>query len=89
MGTSNYECYGDAVLRMFDLVSDGKFNEMMEIYWQIHPARTAYRAVNATYVAGAGILHRMVWKYQAGGVPPNTCVNRRGIPGGGNRNRSG
>jgi 4-hydroxy-tetrahydrodipicolinate synthase len=38
---------------------------MMEIYWQIHPARSAYRAVNATYVAGAGILHRMVWKYQA------------------------
>lgn len=65
MGTSNYECYGDAVLRMFDLVSNGEFNEMMEIYWQIHPARSAYRAVSATYTAGAGIIHRMVWKYQA------------------------
>lgn len=65
MGTSNYECYGNAVLRMFDLVSNGKFNEMMEVYWQIHPARSAYRAVSAAYTAGAGIIHRMVWKYQA------------------------
>jgi 4-hydroxy-tetrahydrodipicolinate synthase len=65
MGTSNYECYGDAILRMFQLGRDGKFNEMMDIYWQIHPARSAYRAVTSTYSVGAGIIHRMVWKYQA------------------------
>jgi 4-hydroxy-tetrahydrodipicolinate synthase len=65
MGTSNYECYGDAVLRMFKLGSAGKFNEAMDIFWQIHPARSAYRAVTSTYSGGAGIIHRMVWKYQA------------------------
>jgi len=65
MGTSNYECYGDMVVRMFDLVREGRFDEMMELYWRIHPARSAYRAVASTYTAGAGIIHRMVWKYQA------------------------
>lgn len=65
MGTSNYECYGDMVLRMFKLASDGKFNEMMELYWQIQPARSAHRAVTASYSVGAGIIHRMAWKYQA------------------------
>jgi len=65
MGTSNYEYYGDMIPRMFKLVRAGQFNEMMELYWQIHPARSTYRAVTATYTGGAGIIHRMVWKYQA------------------------
>jgi 4-hydroxy-tetrahydrodipicolinate synthase len=26
---------------------------------------SAYRSVTATYSVGAGIIHRMVWKYQA------------------------
>jgi 4-hydroxy-tetrahydrodipicolinate synthase len=65
MGTSNYECYGDLIPRMFKLVRNGQFDEMMKLYWRIHPARTAYRSVTSTYSAGAGIIHRMVWKYQA------------------------
>jgi 4-hydroxy-tetrahydrodipicolinate synthase len=64
MGTSNYEFYGGLIPRMFNLVRDGKFDEMMKLYWQIHPARTTYRSIAATYM-GAGVLHRMVWKYQA------------------------
>jgi 4-hydroxy-tetrahydrodipicolinate synthase len=64
MGTSNYEFYGGMIPRMFNLVRDGKFDEMMKLYWQIHPARTAYRSIAATYM-GAGVIHRMVWKYQA------------------------
>ena len=65
MGTSNYEFYGDLIPRMFNLVREGKFDEMMEHYWRIHPARSAYRSVTASYSVGAGIIHRMVWKYQA------------------------
>ena len=65
MGTSNYEFYGDLIPRMFNLVRDGRFEEMMEHYWRIHPARSAYRSVTASYSVGAGIIHRMVWKYQA------------------------
>jgi len=64
MGTSNYEFYGDLMPRMFRLVREGRFDEMMALYWQINPARTTYRAIAATY-QGAGVLHRMVWKYQA------------------------
>jgi 4-hydroxy-tetrahydrodipicolinate synthase len=64
MGTSNYEFYGDMIPKMFKLVRDGKFDEMMKLYWQIQPARTTYRAIVASY-NGAGVLHRMVWKYQA------------------------
>ncbi|MGE5524014.1 MAG: dihydrodipicolinate synthase family protein [Rhodospirillaceae bacterium] len=64
MGTSNYEFYGDMIPKMFKLVRDGRFDEMMKLYWQIHPARTVYRSVAMTY-QGAGVLHRMVWKYQA------------------------
>ena len=30
-----------------------------------NPARSAYRSVTATFSVGAGILHRMLWKYQA------------------------
>ena len=64
MGTSNYEFYGDLMPRMFRLVRDGRFDDMMQLYWQIHPARTVYRSIAMTY-QGAGVLHRMVWKYQA------------------------
>lgn len=64
MGTSNYEFYGDLMPRMFRLVRDGRFDDMMQLYWQIHPARTVYRSIGMTY-QGAGVLHRMVWKYQA------------------------
>jgi 4-hydroxy-tetrahydrodipicolinate synthase len=50
---------------MFNLVRAGKFDEMMELYWQINPARVVQRSITASYSVGAGILHRMVWKYQA------------------------
>jgi 4-hydroxy-tetrahydrodipicolinate synthase len=65
MGTSNYEFYGGLIPRMFNMVKEGRFEEMMELYWKINPARVAQRSVTASYSVGAGILHRMVWKYQA------------------------
>lgn len=63
MGTSNYEYYGDAVPRYFDLMRKGQWEEAMEIYWRIHPARVA-RFENAASTALAGMIHRMSWKYQ-------------------------
>jgi 4-hydroxy-tetrahydrodipicolinate synthase len=65
MGTSNTEFYGDMIPKMFKMVREGRFDEMMKLYWQIHPARMAAMAVGNTYKGGAGIIHRMVWKYQA------------------------
>lgn len=61
MGTSNSEYYGPIVPRIFQLLQDGKFDEAMELWWQIHPARMANIA---SRVHGANALHRMLWKYQ-------------------------
>jgi len=63
MGTSNYECFGDAVPRYFDLMHQGRWDDAMEIYWRIHPARVARLADLQSY-AGAGVIHRLSWKYQ-------------------------
>ncbi len=63
-GTSNTEFYGNYIPRMFRIVQEGRFEEMMELYWKIHPARMAAKAVTNSY-QGAGVIHRMVWKYQA------------------------
>lgn len=64
-GTSNTEYYGPMIPKMFKLVTEGKFDEMMELYWKIHPARMAAGVVHNSYRGGAGIIHRMMWKYQA------------------------
>lgn len=63
MGTSNYEWWGGAVPEYFNLLVEGKFEEAMEIYWRIQPARTARVAIQGT-VAGANFIHRALWKYQ-------------------------
>jgi 4-hydroxy-tetrahydrodipicolinate synthase len=64
-GTSNTEYYGNMIPRMFRMVQEGRFDDMMKLYWQIHPARMAAQAVANSYRGGAGIIHRMQWKYQA------------------------
>ncbi len=63
MGTSNYEFWGDAVPKYFDLLLKGKSEEAMEIYWRIQPARAARVAIQST-VVGANFIHRSLWKYQ-------------------------
>jgi 4-hydroxy-tetrahydrodipicolinate synthase len=62
MGTSNFQYFGDAVPRYFDLMHEGRWDEAMEIYWRIHPARTARLADGQSY-AGAHFIHRASWKY--------------------------
>jgi dihydrodipicolinate synthase/N-acetylneuraminate lyase len=64
MGTSNYEYWGGAVPECFKLLREGKFDQAMEIYWRINPARAARVAIQATF-AGANFIHRYLWKYQA------------------------
>jgi 4-hydroxy-tetrahydrodipicolinate synthase len=65
MGTSNYEYFGAEVPRYFALLQtpDG-FDEAMEIYWRIHPARQASGALMKEANAGTTLVHRMLWKYQ-------------------------
>lgn len=63
MGTSNYEYYGAAIPRIFDLIQRGQHDEAMEQYWALHHARQANGAAMAV-LAGTNFLHRMLWKYQ-------------------------
>lgn len=62
IGTSGYESFGDRVPRWFKLISEGKWDEAMEIYWSYQALREAKGAVTATTV-GANLIHRPMWKY--------------------------
>jgi 4-hydroxy-tetrahydrodipicolinate synthase len=62
MGTSCMEYFGDSVPRMFEFVEQGRHDDAMNRYWQIHPARRAQHALMSVAV-GANFSHRMAWKY--------------------------
>jgi dihydrodipicolinate synthase/N-acetylneuraminate lyase len=64
IGTSNYEAYGAEVPRYFGLLRDGRFEEAMEIYWQLHPIREADAEVIGEASRGTNLVHRLCWKYQ-------------------------
>jgi len=63
MGTSNFEYFGNTVPRYFDMLQKGDLKGGMELYWQMHPARSARLADMQTF-AGAYFIHRASWKYQ-------------------------
>lgn len=63
MGTSCFQFYGDNVPRYFKLMHEGRWDEAMEIFWRIHPARVARTASTGTYMPGAHFIHRQMWKY--------------------------
>ncbi|WP_321968983.1 dihydrodipicolinate synthase family protein [Paraburkholderia tropica] len=65
IGTSNTEFYADTIPRVFKLCREGKFDEAMDIWWKLHPARMAHNAAQQTYAPGARFINRMMWKYQA------------------------
>lgn len=64
MGSSNYEYLGDVPVRTFDLLQAGKLDDAMELYWQAHPARQVNAQLAGSYMPGAGLIHRLLWKYQ-------------------------
>jgi dihydrodipicolinate synthase/N-acetylneuraminate lyase len=65
LGTSNYEALGPAVPRIFDLLhTDGGFEDAMELYWQVHPARQANMQLMGATTGGTAVVARMLWKYQ-------------------------
>jgi dihydrodipicolinate synthase/N-acetylneuraminate lyase len=61
LGTSNYDCFGDAVVRYFKLLRSGDWERGMSLFWKIHPARLA-RFDNAR-TSGTHVINRTVWKY--------------------------
>ncbi len=64
-GTSNTGYFGAMIPRMFRMVQDKQFDEVMKLYWQIHPARMAQKASAGSYMPGTAFINRMEWKYQA------------------------
>jgi dihydrodipicolinate synthase/N-acetylneuraminate lyase len=64
IGTSNYEAYAGEVPRYFNLLREGRFEEAMDIYWQIHPIREADAEVINEASRGTYLVHRLCWKYQ-------------------------
>lgn len=64
IGTSNYEAYAGEVPRYFELLRAGRFEEAMDIYWQIHPIREADAEVIGEASRGTNLVHRLCWKYQ-------------------------
>jgi dihydrodipicolinate synthase/N-acetylneuraminate lyase len=64
MATSNYEMYGDVLPKLFNLMQEGKFEEVYEQYWKLQPARSTIGKFMAS-TDGAGLVNRMLWKYSA------------------------
>lgn len=65
MGTSNYECMGDATPRILELLSSPPtWDEGMDLYWRMAPVRRANTAIGSATVALTSLVPRIVWKYQ-------------------------
>jgi dihydrodipicolinate synthase/N-acetylneuraminate lyase len=65
LGTSNYEYAGAAVPEMFALLQDrDRYDEAMDLYWKMQPARLANLAVMGEAIAGTSLVPRLIWKYQ-------------------------
>lgn len=64
LGTSNYEYMGNQVVRYFELLREKSFDDAMEIYWRLHPARQANGRLMTESMAGTSLVHRQLWKYE-------------------------
>lgn len=64
MGTSDSEYFGPMIPRIFKLMTGGQFDEAMELYWKIHPARMARKYVANSYMTATHFINRHLWKYE-------------------------
>jgi 4-hydroxy-tetrahydrodipicolinate synthase len=63
-GTSNTHWMSDWYPATFELARSGRWEEAMERFWRVQPARLAAGAAAQTYAGGTGVLNRTHWKYQ-------------------------
>jgi 4-hydroxy-tetrahydrodipicolinate synthase len=63
-GTSNTQWMSDWYPKTFELARTGRWEEAMGRFWQVNPARQANSVATQSYIAGAGVLNRTMWKYQ-------------------------
>ena len=63
-GTSNTHWMSDWYPTTFELARSGRWEEAMERFWEVQPARLAAGAAAQSYAGGTGVLNRTHWKYQ-------------------------
>jgi 4-hydroxy-tetrahydrodipicolinate synthase len=63
-GTSNTQWMSDWYPRTFELARTGRWEEAMERFWAVQPARLAAGAATSAYIGGTTVLNRTMWKYQ-------------------------
>lgn len=62
-GTSYTQWMGDHFPKTFELARSGKWEEAMQLQWQVQPARGAVGAATGAYMAGSNYINRAHWKY--------------------------
>lgn len=62
-GTSYTQWMSDYFPRAFELARTGRWNEAMQLYWQVQPARNAVGGASASYMPGSNFINRAHWKY--------------------------
>jgi 4-hydroxy-tetrahydrodipicolinate synthase len=63
-GTSNTHWMSGWYPRTFELARTGDWEQAMERYWQVQPARQAAGAASGATAGGIGVINRTQWKYQ-------------------------
>ena len=63
-GTSNTQWMSGWYPETFELARTGRWEEAMERFWAVQPARQANAAATQAYIAGTSVLNRTMWKYQ-------------------------
>lgn len=63
-GTSYTQWMSDYFPKVFDMARNGRWEEAMEMYWKVQPARQAAGAAAGSYVPSTGVINRTHWKYK-------------------------
>lgn len=61
--TSDHEYYGPIIPKAMKLLSEGKYDEVTALYWQLHPARKIKSGL-APQLNGGSFINRQAWKFQ-------------------------
>lgn len=61
--TSDHEFWGPTIPHAMRLLREERFDEVTDLYWQMHPARKAKSAV-ASQLHGGFFIDRQAWKFQ-------------------------
>jgi len=61
--TSDHEFWGPTIPHAMRLLAAGRYDEVTELYWQMHPARKV-KGQMAQQLNGGHFIDRQLWKFQ-------------------------